>query len=145
MENPEIFDESAELLLSLTADVVAAYVGNNSIRASELPLLISEVHSAFKRHVEREEAPVVVEKPKPAVNPKKSVTDDYIICLEDGKKFKSLKRHLMTHYSMTLNSTVKSGILILTIQWLLLTMQQHVRVLRRRWAWAASLRTHNQI
>ncbi|MNN83878.1 Transcriptional regulatory protein ros [compost metagenome] len=59
------------------------------------------MHSAFKRHVEREEAPVVVEKPKPAVNPKKSVTDDYIICLEDGKKFKSLKRHLMTHYSMT--------------------------------------------
>ncbi len=145
MENPEIFDESAELLLSLTADVVAAYVGNNSIRASELPLLISEVHSAFKRHVEREEAPVVVEKPKPAVNPKKSVTDDYIICLEDGKKFKSLKRHLMTHYSMTLNSIVKSGILILTIRWLLLTMQQRVRVLQRRWAWAASLRTHNRI
>ena len=101
MENPEIYDESAELLLSLTADVVAAYVGNNSIRASELPLLISEVHSAFKRHVEREEAPVVVEKPKPAVNPKKSVTDDYIICLEDGKKFKSLKRHLRTQYNMT--------------------------------------------
>ncbi|MDR6431504.1 MucR family transcriptional regulator [Brucella pseudogrignonensis] len=101
MENPEIYDESAELLLSLTAEVVAAYVGNNSIRASELPLLISEVHSAFKSNVVREEAPVVVEKPKPAVNPKKSVHDDYIICLEDGKKFKSLKRHLMTHYSMS--------------------------------------------
>mgnify|MGYP004703404225 FL=1 len=101
MESPDISVGSAELLLSLAAYVVAAYVGGDSIRASELPLLISEVHSAFKRHVEREEAPVVVEKPKPAVNPKKSVTDDYIICLEDGKKFKSLKRHLMTHYSMT--------------------------------------------
>lgn len=101
MENLDTHDESAELLLSLTADVVAAYVGNNSIRAGELPLLIAEVHAAFKRHVEREEAPVVVEKPKPAVNPKKSVHDDYIICLEDGKKLKMLKRHLMTHYNMT--------------------------------------------
>ena len=101
MENYENSDEHAELLLSLTADVVAAYVGNNSIRASELPLLISEVHSAFKRHTEREEAPVIAEKPKPAVNPKKSVHEDYIICFEDGKKFKSLKRHLMTHYSLT--------------------------------------------
>ncbi|WP_171971648.1 MucR family transcriptional regulator, partial [Brucella abortus] len=95
MENLETNDESTELLLSLTADVVAAYVGNNSIRAGELPVLIAEVHAAFKRHVEREEAPVVVEKPKPAVNPKKSVHDDYIVCLEDGKKFKSLKRHLV--------------------------------------------------
>lgn len=101
MENLETNDESTELLLSLTADVVAAYVGNNSIRAGELPVLIAEVHAAFKRHVEREEAPVVVEKPKPAVNPKKSVHDDYIVCLEDGKKFKSLKRHLMPHYNMT--------------------------------------------
>lgn len=101
MENQETYDESAELLLSLTAEVVAAYVGNNSIRASEVPVLIADVHSAFKRHVEQDEPPVLVEKPKPAVNPKKSVMDDYIICLEDGKKFKSLKRHLMTHYNMT--------------------------------------------
>ncbi|PWL19049.1 transcriptional regulator [Falsochrobactrum shanghaiense] len=101
MESPETYDEYAELLLTLTADVVAAYVGNNSVRANEVPLLIAEVHNAFKRHVEREEAPAVVEKPKPAINPKKSITDDYIICLEDGKKFKSLKRHLMTHYGLT--------------------------------------------
>ncbi|MFC0245214.1 MucR family transcriptional regulator [Falsochrobactrum ovis] len=101
MENPETYDENAELLMSLTADVVAAYVGNNSIRASEVPLLISEVLATFKQHVGREEGPAVVEKPKPAVNPKKSITDDYIICLEDGKKFKSLKRHLMTHFNLT--------------------------------------------
>src|SRR5690606_39383413 len=101
MENLDTHDESAELLLSLTADVVAAYVGNNSIRAGELPLLIAEVHAAFKRHVEREEAPVVVEKPKPAVNPKKSVHDDYIICLEDGNEFMSLTRHRTSHYHIT--------------------------------------------
>ena len=101
MDTPDIDNESAELLLTLTADVVAAYVGNNPIRAGELPQLIAEVHDAFKRHVDREEVVVAVEKPKPAVNPKKSVTDEYIVCLEDGKKFKSLKRHLMTHYSMT--------------------------------------------
>ncbi len=101
METLDTHDESAELLLGLTADVVAAYVGNNSIRAGDLPQLIAEVHAAFKRHVEREEAPVVVEKPKPAISPKKSVHDDYIICLEDGKKFKSLKRHLMTHHGLS--------------------------------------------
>ncbi|WP_343313885.1 MucR family transcriptional regulator [Brucella sp. BE17] len=101
MENLEMPEESTELLMTLTADVVAAYVGNNQIRAGEVPQLIAEIHAAFKRHVEREEVPVIVEKPKPAVNPKKSITDDYIICLEDGKKFKSLKRHLMTHYGLT--------------------------------------------
>src|SRR5690606_8398557 len=85
--------------IELTADVVAAYVSNNPVQASELPTLIAEVHAALGRVGGTTQ--VVEEKPKPAVNPKKSVTDDYIICLEDGKKFKSLKRHLMTHYNMT--------------------------------------------
>ncbi|MBS9719864.1 MucR family transcriptional regulator [Tianweitania sp. BSSL-BM11] len=92
-----------DALMELTADVVAAYVSNNSVPASELPNLISEIHAALGRVGNAAVAaePVVQDKQKPAVNPKKSVQDDYIVCLEDGKKFKSLKRHLMTHYSMT--------------------------------------------
>lgn len=101
MEHPETVVSADELLLSLTADVVAAYVSNNSIRAGEVPALIADVHAAFARSGVREEVVAVVEKPKPAISPKKSVHDDFIICLEDGKKFKSLKRHLMTHYSLT--------------------------------------------
>lgn len=101
MEHPEAVVSVDELLLSLTADVVAAYVSNNSIRAGEVPALIADVHAAFSRSGVREEVVAVVEKPKPAISPKKSVHDDFIICLEDGKKFKSLKRHLMTHYNLT--------------------------------------------
>ncbi len=87
-------------LIELTADVVAAYVSNNPVPATDLPNLIAEVHAALGRVSGSVEA-VVVEKQKPAVNPKKSIHDDYLICLEDGKKFKSLKRHLMTHYGLT--------------------------------------------
>jgi predicted transcriptional regulator len=88
------------MLIELTADVVAAYVSNNPVPVSELPNLIADIHAALGRvGTAAEQAPA--EKPKPAVSPKKSVHDDFIICLEDGKKFKSLKRHLMTHYSLT--------------------------------------------
>lgn len=87
-------------LIDLTADIVSAYVSNNSISAHDLPGLISEVFQALSRThggvVEAEPEPL-----KPAVNPKKSVFPDYIICLEDGKKFKSLKRHLRTHYDLS--------------------------------------------
>ncbi|EIM74904.1 MucR family transcriptional regulator [Nitratireductor aquibiodomus RA22] len=89
-----------DTLIELTADVVAAYVSNNPVPASELSNLIADVHAALGRVSGTPEAPPA-EKQKPAVNPKRSVHEDYIICLEDGKKFKSLKRHLMTHYSMT--------------------------------------------
>lgn len=89
-----------EMLIELTADVVAAYVSNNPVPAAELPNLIADVHAALGR-VGATGDMVVAEKPKPAVNPKKSIHDDYIVCLEDGKKFKSLKRHLMTHYGLT--------------------------------------------
>ena len=89
------------MLIELTADVVAAYVSNNPVPVADLPSLIADVHSALGRvggaAVEQPQA----DKQKPAVNPKRSVHDDYIGCLEDGKKFKSLKRHLMTHYNMT--------------------------------------------
>ena len=92
--------KNSEVLVELTADVVAAYVSNNPVPVSELSNLIADVHAALGRVTYGgEQAPV--EKQKPAVNPKRSVHDDYIICLEDGKKFKSLKRHLMTHYGLT--------------------------------------------
>jgi predicted transcriptional regulator len=87
-------------LVDLAAEIVAAYVSNNSVRTNELPALIVEVHRALNgthtaAHVAEPE-PL-----KPAVNPKRSVFPDYIVCLEDGKKFKSLKRHLRTDYDLT--------------------------------------------
>ncbi|MGN6471496.1 MAG: MucR family transcriptional regulator [Rhizobiaceae bacterium] len=92
--------KSADMLIELTADVVAAYVSNNPVPVSELPNLIADIHAALGRVGSAvEQTPV--DKQKPAVNPKRSVHDDYIVCLEDGKKFKSLKRHLMTHYNLT--------------------------------------------
>ena len=92
------------LLVELTADIVAAYVGNHVVPVSELPSLIADVHAALNNTTQPAaavEAPVVAEKPKPPVPVKKSVQPDYIICLEDGQKFKSLKRHLRTQYNMT--------------------------------------------
>ena len=86
--------------IELAADIVSAYVSNNSVPSSELPALINEVHNALLR-VTSGVAPVVVEALKPAVPAKKSITNDYIICLEDGKKFKSLKRHLRTQYNIS--------------------------------------------
>jgi predicted transcriptional regulator len=86
--------------IELTADIVSAYVSNNSVTAGEIPALISQVHSALLRvSTGLSEAPS--EPLKPAVPVKKSITPDYIICLEDGKKFKSLKRHLRTQYNVT--------------------------------------------
>jgi predicted transcriptional regulator len=86
--------------IELAADIVSAYVSNNSVPSGDLPSLISDVHSALLK-VGGGTIEVPAEAPKPAVPVKKSVTPDYIICLEDGKKFKSLKRHLRTQYSMT--------------------------------------------
>lgn len=100
MDISEDLQRNSDMLIELTADVVAAYVSNNPVPVGELPNLIADVHSALGRVGSIPEA-APADKQKPAVNPKKSVHDDYIICLEDGKKFKSLKRHLMTHYSLT--------------------------------------------
>jgi predicted transcriptional regulator len=86
--------------IELAADIVSAYVSNNSVPAGDLPALIGEVHLALSK-VANGGAETPAEAPKPAVSIKKSVTPDYIICLEDGKKFKSLKRHLRTQYNMT--------------------------------------------
>jgi predicted transcriptional regulator len=86
--------------IELAADIVSAYVSNNSVPAAELANLISDVHGALVRVAEGQ-VETISEPLKPAVAPKKSVMPDYIICLEDGKKFKSLKRHLRTQYNMT--------------------------------------------
>jgi predicted transcriptional regulator len=86
-------------LLDLTKTVVAAYVSNNSVATSGLPSLIADVASALTNLATT--AAVAPEKPVPAVNPKRSVNPDFIVCLEDGKKFRSLKRHLMVRFGMT--------------------------------------------
>jgi predicted transcriptional regulator len=87
-------------VVALTADIVSAYVSNNSVPTTELSALINSVHQALTRTAAGQ-ADKPAEAPVPAVAVKKSVTPDFIICLEDGKKFKSLKRHLRTTYSMT--------------------------------------------
>ncbi len=84
-------------LIELTADIVSAYVSNNSIQSSDLPALISEVHAAMHQTLGGPAEP----EPEPAVSIKKSVTPDYIICLHDGKKYKSLKRHVLTSHDLT--------------------------------------------
>jgi len=89
-----------ESYIELAADIVSAYVSNNSISANDLPALIGDVYSALQR-VSKGEAEPVAEPLKPAVSVKKSVSPEFIVCLEDGKKFKSLKRHLRTQYNMT--------------------------------------------
>ncbi len=86
--------------IDLTANIVSAYLSNNPTPASEIPNLISQIHAALLRvSVGRAETPL--EPTKPAVPVKKSMTPDYLICLEDGQRFKSLKRHLRTRYKMT--------------------------------------------
>ncbi|HWV60507.1 MAG TPA: MucR family transcriptional regulator [Sphingopyxis sp.] len=86
-------------LLTLTADIVAAHVGNNSVAISDISILISNVHAALSGLSQPAEVPE--EKPVPAVSIRSSVKPDYIVCLEDGKKLKMLRRHLMTHYGLT--------------------------------------------
>ena len=86
--------------IKLTAEIVSAYVSNNTVPASDIPGLINQVHAALSR-VSGKSGDAQAEPLKPAVSLKKSVTPEYIVCLEDGKKFKSLKRHLRTQYNMT--------------------------------------------
>ena len=86
--------------IELTAKIVSAYVSNNTVPASDIPGLINQVHAALSR-VSGKSADAPLEPLRPAVSVKKSITPEYIVCLEDGKKFKSLKRHLRTQYNMT--------------------------------------------
>ena len=93
-------NEAAEdMLLTLTADIVAAHVSNNSVAVNDLPNLIQNVHAALSTISDTRSAPEP--RPEPKVPIRSSIKPDYIVCLEDGKRLKMLKRHLMTHYQMT--------------------------------------------
>lgn len=87
-----------ETLITLTSDIVAAHVSNNSVAVSDLPLIINNVHGALAGLSGKAAEKA---RPEPAVPIKSSIKPDYVVCLEDGKKLKMLKRHLMTHYKMT--------------------------------------------
>ena len=91
--------DAEDTLLTLTADIVAAHVSNNSVAVNDLPNLIQNVHGALSGISGAPGAPEA--KPEPKVPIRSSIKPDYIVCLEDGKKLKMLKRHLMTHYQMT--------------------------------------------
>jgi predicted transcriptional regulator len=91
---------SDNLYIELAADIVSAYLSHNSVPSSEIPNLINQIHTALKR-VSTGQAASAAEPPKPAVPIKRSVTPEYIVCLEDGLKFKSVKRHLRTRYNLT--------------------------------------------
>lgn len=92
--------DNNEAVVDLVAGIVSAFVTHNSVPTSELPALIASTHAALSA-LGAEPAPVVEEKAVPVVPIKKSITPDFLICLEDGKKFKSLKRHLRITYDMT--------------------------------------------
>ena len=92
-------DNKSEII-EMTTDIVSAYVGNNTITAADLPSLIQSVHKALAQVSTGEEAAPQAPQ-EPAVSVRKSITPDYLICLEDGRKFKSLKRHLRTKYDMS--------------------------------------------
>lgn len=97
----EINDRVAhEDVLRMAVDVVAAYVSNNQVATAQIPDIINNVYNSLVSLDTRPEEPAI-EAPKPAVSVRKSVTPEYIVCLEDGKKLKMLKRHLRTTYNMS--------------------------------------------
>jgi predicted transcriptional regulator len=93
-------DNPAPNFIELTASIVSAYVSNNPVPSAELPTLIGQVHTALSR-VSSGQGDTITEPLTPSIPVKKSISPDYIICLEDGKKFKSLKRHLRAQYNLT--------------------------------------------
>src|SRR4051794_3470400 len=92
-------ETSEDTLLTLTADIVAAHVSNNSVAVNDLPNLIQNVHGALSAI--SGSAAAAEPKLEPKVSIRSSIKPDYIVCLEDGKRLKMLKRHLMTHYNLT--------------------------------------------
>lgn len=99
---PSMADHSDEgSYIRLTANIVSAYVSNNTVSSAEIPTLISQIYSALMRVSNGVQVAVAAEPLKPAVPIKRSITPEYLVCLEDGKKFKSLKRHLRTHYDLS--------------------------------------------
>ncbi|MCR9271461.1 MAG: Ros/MucR family transcriptional regulator [Henriciella sp.] len=97
-EQTDRVDAAPVAIIEYASDIVSAYVSNNPIQSTELPDLIREVHATLR---DLREASSAEATPEPAVAIKKSITDDFLICLEDGKKFKSLKRHLRSKYGMS--------------------------------------------
>jgi predicted transcriptional regulator len=101
----QVMDDHAKTdhLVTLAADIVCAYVSNNTVAAGDLAHVIGAVHSALTQATGGAvaAAPLAREEQKPAISLKKSITPEYLICLEDGKKFKSLKRHIRTHYNLS--------------------------------------------
>ena len=95
----EMQNDMRETLITLASDIVAAHVSNNSVSVSDLPTLITNVYTALANL--DQPAPVVEVAPEPAVSIRSSIKNDHIVCLEDGKKLKMLKRHLATRYNMT--------------------------------------------
>jgi predicted transcriptional regulator len=87
-------------LIELSSEIVAAYVGHNALSAADLPKVIADVYAALKG-LGTAPAAAESEQQKPATTIRRSITPDHLVCLEDGKKFKSLKRHLMTHHQLT--------------------------------------------
>lgn len=94
-----IQNDMTETLITLTSDIVAAHVSNNNVNVDDVPALIHNIYGALAALGQAAEAPAPP--PEPAVSIRASVKPDYIICLEDGKKMKMLKRHLMTQYNLT--------------------------------------------
>ena len=93
--------ENKAKLVELAAEIVAAYVGNNPVPQGDLPRLIGEIYRSLEGAVGGEAPREEANDLRPAITIKKSVTPEFIVCLEDGKKFKSLKRHLRSHYNMS--------------------------------------------
>lgn len=100
-ETPEAQGPSGEELLRLGAGIVAAYVSRNAVPAEAVPDIIRTVHGALAALVTDAPAPAVEERPKPAVPVGRSVQNDYIVCLEDGKRLKMLKRYLRSRFDMS--------------------------------------------
>ncbi len=92
--------DDTSTFMELTASIISAYVRHNSVSSAELPVLIGQIHMALTG-VSSGHGEALGNSLRPAIPVKKSIAPDYIICLEDGKKFKSLRRHLRTHYNLT--------------------------------------------
>ena len=133
---------NSSTFIELTVSIVSAYVSNNPVPAAELSALIGQVHTALTR-VSSGHGESPGDGHKPAIPVRKSVTSDYIICLEDGKKFKSLKRHLRTRYKLTPEQYRENGVSAAIIPWSPPTMQPRARALPSRWASASSDRAAN--
>lgn len=93
--------DQTELLATLTADIVSAHVANNAVSISDMPSMIENVHGALAKIISGEAQDKPEERKEPAVPIRSSIKPDFIVCLEDGKRLKMLRRHLMTHYNMT--------------------------------------------